>query len=185
MLHMEPKSYKMEIIAELLKSENHVRGIAKLLNTNHMNISRKLKELSKENAVDFKVEGKNKTYFLKKTSEARIYALMAENYKLLRILSKYSLLRGVIERIQNNGKIKMAVLFGSYAKGIAKHESDIDVYIETQNREIKQELEQSNSQLSIKIGEFDKVNLLIKKIIKNHVIIKGAEEYYGKVGLFG
>lgn len=185
MLHMEHKGYKMEIIAELLKVENHARGIAKLLNTNHMNISRKLKELSKENAVDFKVEGKNKTYFLKKTSEARIYALMAENYKLLRILSKYSLLRGVIERIQNNGKIKIAVLFGSYAKGIAKHESDIDVYIETQNREIKQELEQSNSQLSIKIGEFDKENLLIKEIIKNHVIIKGAEEYYGKVGLFG
>ncbi|MCD4666552.1 hypothetical protein K8R47_01960, partial [archaeon] len=61
---MEQKDYKLEIINELLKEENHIRGIAKNLKINHMNILRKINELSKENVVDYKEKGKNKTYFL-------------------------------------------------------------------------------------------------------------------------
>ena len=177
---MEQKDYKLEIIAELLKGESHVRKIAKALNTNHMNISRKIKELSKKNVVDFRIEGKNKTFFLKKTIEAKVYVILSENYKLLSILEKYPSLRNIIEKIQNNKKVKMAILFGSYAKNMAKQESDVDVYIETADKKIKQELGQIDSRLSIKIGKFDKENLLIKEIIKNHIILKGVEEYYGK-----
>ena len=181
---MEQKDYKMEIIAELLKGEKHVRGIAKALNTNHMNISRKIKELSKENAVDFRIKGKNKDYFLKKTGEAKTYVIMAENYKLLKIFAKYPALRAIIEKIQGNKKIKIAILFGSYAKGIEKKESDVDIYIETIDKRIKHELEQIDSRLSIKIGKFDKDSLLIKEIIKNHIILKGVEEYYDKIEFF-
>ena len=182
---MEQKDYKMEIVLELLKRENHVREIAKSVNTNHMNISRKIKELSKENVVDFKTEGRNKTYFLKKNSEAKSYAIMAENYNFLKTLSKYPTLRTVIEKIQNNKKIKMAIIFGSYAKGTLKKDSDIDVYIDTMDSKIKKELEQIDSRLSVKIGKFDRENLLIKEIIKNHIILKGVEEYYGKTEFFG
>ena len=181
---MEQKDYKMEIILELLKGGNHVRGIAKSLETNHMNISRKIKELHKENVVDYKEFGKNKTYSLKKTSESMAYVVMAENYKLLKILEKYNLLRGIIEKIQSNNQIRLAILFGSYAKKLAKQDSDIDVYIETKNKKLKHELEEINSHLSIKIGKFDKNNLLIKEIIKNHVILKGIENYYGKTKFF-
>ncbi len=181
---MEQKDYKIEILLELLKGENHVRGIAKSIGTNHMNISRKIKELSKENVVDFREEGKNKTYFIKKTSEARSYILMAENYKLIRILEKYSTIRSIIEKIQKNNKIKLAILFGSYSKGLAKQDSDIDIYLETDNKKIKLEIESIDSRLSIKIGEFSADNLLIKEIIKNHVIIKGVEDYYGKTKFF-
>lgn len=69
---MEQKEYKIEIVNELLNNPNHIRGIAKKLNVNHMTIFRKIKELSKENIVDYKVEGKNKTYFLKKLLKQRI-----------------------------------------------------------------------------------------------------------------
>ncbi len=182
---MEQKDYKMEIMLELLKGENHVRSIAKSIGTNHMNISRKIKEFSKENAVDYREEGKNKKYFVKKTSEARAYVLMAENYKLIRVLEKYHSLRGIIEKIQKDQKIKLALLFGSYSKGLAKQESDIDIYIDTDNKKIKQELESVDSRLSIKIGEFNTDNVLIKEIIKNHAILKGAEDYYEKIKLFG
>jgi len=75
MLHMEQKDYKLEIMNELLKGENHVRGIAKKLNINHMTIARKIKELEKENVADYREEGKNKRYFLKKTIEAKIMLL--------------------------------------------------------------------------------------------------------------
>ncbi len=184
MLHMEQKNYKLEILNKLLKSPNHVRGIASSLNTNHMMVSRKVNELLKENVVDYKQEGKNKVYFLKKTIEARQYILMAEQYKLLQFLKKYPNLRKIIEKIQKNKKIKLAILFGSYAKGIAKKDSDIDIYIETTNRKIKQELEILDSKLNVKIGKYDRTSFLIKEIEKNHIIIKGMEEYYEKREFF-
>ena len=59
---MEQKDYKWEILLELLKNENHVRGLAKSLNTNHMAMVRKIKELSNANVVDYTLKGKNKVY---------------------------------------------------------------------------------------------------------------------------
>jgi predicted nucleotidyltransferase len=180
---MEQKSYKLEIINILLKEKSHARAIAVKLKTNHMMVVRKLKDLLEENVVDFNQEGKNKIFFLKKTNEARSYIFITENYKLIRLLSKYPELRNIINKIQNK-KIKLAILFGSYAKGLAKKDSDIDIFIETQKRELKKELELTDLKLSIKIGEYNKNNNLIKEIDKNHVIIKGVEEYYEKQGFF-
>ena len=181
---MEQKEYKIEIVNELLNSPNHIRGLAKKLNVNHMTIFRKIKALSKENVADYKLEGKNKTYFLKKTVEAKNYVFSAENYKLNKLLKKYPSLRGIIEKIQKDKRIKLAVLFGSYAKGISKSESDIDIYIDTIDKKIKEEVSLTDSKISIKIGKYNGSNLLIKEIEKNHVIIKGVEQYYEKNKFF-
>lgn len=184
MLHMEQIDYKLEIVNQLLNNEGHIRDIARRLNTNHMIIVRKIKELSNENVVDFKEEGKNKTYFLKKSIEAKNYVFMAENYKLNRLLKKYPNLRLVIEKIHKNARLKLAILFGSYAKGIAKQDSDIDIYIDTEDKNLKKEIELIDSRLSIKIGGYDKSNLLIKEIERNHIIIKGLELFYERNEFF-
>ena len=137
---MEQKNYKedyrLEIIDILLKGRIHVRGVAKKLEVNHMIISRKMQELFNENVVNFKQEGKNKVFFIKGTEEARNYVFITEQYKLLKVLSKYPLLRNIIEKIQKDKRIKLAILFGSYAKGLAD-ESDVDIFIESNNRGIK------------------------------------------------
>jgi len=177
---MEQKDYKLEIILLLINNRCHVRGLAKELNINHMTVFRNIKNLSEENVVDYIQEGKNKIYFLKETIEARAYFLIAENYKLMKLLEKYPHLRKIIEKIQEDKKIKLAILFGSYVKGLAKKGSDIDIYIEVLDQKIKKELELCSSQLSVKIGKYDKKSLLIKEIEKNHVIIKGGEIFYGK-----
>lgn len=184
MLHMEQKDYKLEIIDSLLKKQEHVRGIAKRLKINHMIIFRKIKELYNENVVDYSEEGKNKVYFLKKTPEAKSYVFITENYKLNKLLKNNPFLRRIVEKIQKNKKIRVAVLFGSYAKGLEKKDSDIDIYIETSNRNIKKELEILNSSLNVKIGKYDKENLLIKEIEKNHILLKGVEEFYEKYKFF-
>ncbi|HLC56891.1 MAG TPA: nucleotidyltransferase domain-containing protein [Candidatus Nanoarchaeia archaeon] len=181
---MEQKSYKLEIVNELLNAEYHIRELARRLNTNHMIIVRKIKELYKENIVDYKREGKNNKYFLKKTIEAKSFAFSAENYKLNKLLKKYPSLRRIIEKIQTNKDIKLAILFGSYAKEIAKVNSDIDVYIETDSKKIREDINSIDSKLSVKIGKYDKSNLLIKEIEKNHVVIKGIEAYYEKNKFF-
>ncbi len=181
---MEQKDYKLEIIEKLLQNKNHVRGLAKELKTNHMNIQRKIKELEKENAVDYKEEGKNKVYFLKNNIESKTYAFKTENYKLLKFLKKNPKFRSIIDKIQRDKRIKLCILFGSYAKGIEKKDSDIDVYIDTQNEKIKKDIKVFDTRLSVKIGKYDKSNLLIKEIEKNHIIIKGVEEYYDKSKFF-
>ena len=50
--------------------------------------------------------------------------------------------------------------------------------METKNKNIKKRAEEINSKLSVKIGKFNKDSLLIKEIIKNHVILAGAERFY-------
>lgn len=181
---MSQKNYNILIVENLLKKENHIRCLARELHTNQTTISRKIKELFEDNVVDYKQEGKNKVFFLKKTLEAKQFAYIVELYKLLVMLKKYPKLRIIFEKIRQNNKIKLAILFGSYAKGSVHKESDIDIYIETQEKDVKEEVEMINTQISVKIGAYDKQNLLIKEIEKNHVVIKGVEEFYEKNQFF-
>lgn len=181
---MERKDYKLEIVSELLRSKWHARALAKKMLTNHTTILRKLNELYSENAVDYIQEGKNKTYFLKKTSEAKTYVFMTESYKLKRLLKKSPNLRKIIEEIQGNNKIRLAVLFGSYAKFSPAENSDIDVYIESGEKAIKSEIENVHSKVSVKMGRYDRKNPLVKEIEKNHIIIKGVELFYERNKFF-
>ena len=182
MLHMSQNCYDIRIIGSLLKKENHIRGLAKELKTNQTTIARKLKELFEENVVDYKREGRNKVYFLKKSLEAFQMILILENYKLIELLEKYPYLRRIIQTIKQNKKIKLAIIFGSYTKGAVTRRSDIDIFIETQNRRIKEEIEDIDSRISVKIGNLGEKNLLVGEIIKDHIIIKGVEYYYEKIG---
>lgn len=181
---MSQKDYNYQILESLMKSENHIRELARILGTNQTTIARKVQELSQENIVDFKMEGKNKVFFVKKSLEARHFVYQVENYKLLRILNKYPQLRRIIEQIQKNNKIDLVILFGSYAKSTVNKESDIDIYIDTENLKIKEEVELIDSKISVKIGKFNNDSLLIQEIIKNHIILKGFEEYYDQNRFF-
>jgi len=181
---MEQKNYIYEIVNLLLKKKSHAREIARILKINHMLINRKLKELYNLNVVDFDDEGKNKIYSLKNSVEAKSYVFITEKYKLSILIKKYPKLRGIIEKIQSDKRIKLAILFGSYAKDNVKKDSDIDIYIETIDRKIKKEIELLDSKLSIKIGKYDENNLLIKEIAQEHVILKGVELYYEKNKFF-
>jgi predicted nucleotidyltransferase len=177
---MSQKDYNTLIIENLLKSSNHVRGIAQDIGTNQTTVSRKLQHLYKENVVDFRYEGKNKVFFLKKSLEAKQYACIAEIQKAMRTIKKYPFMRKIFEELKRNENIHLAILFGSYAKGNPDKNSDIDIYIETTDTNLKKQAESIDSRIRIKIGNYDKDNILIKEIQKNHVIIKGVEEYYEK-----
>ena len=97
------------------------------------------------------------------------------------ILGKMNLEKEVVLKIQENKKIKFACIFGSYAKGLENGKSDVDLYIESEDSEIKKDYSKLDSKFSIKLGKWDKENLLIKEIIENHILIKGGEIYYERV----
>ncbi len=175
---MSQKNYKYEIIEQIYHSPQHIRSLARKLNTNQMTILRKLKELEKHNVVDFNFEGRNKVYFLKRTAEAEQFILISEHYKFLKAIKRYPLLRRISSQIRANSKVKLAVLFGSYAKGLANKNSDIDIFVETSSPKIKKEVEAIDTRISVKIGKFSGQSLLIKEIDKAHVILKGVERYH-------
>ena len=176
--------YKFEVLLLLLKKNMYGRELAKELKTSLTRIQSILNELRKDNVLDYKIEGRNHIYFIKKSIVAKTYILNAENYKLVKILKKYPslepLFKDIIERYPN----KMIILFGSYAKFIPKENSDIDIYVETMDKKIKEKIHNVNDLLSVKIGNFNKDDLLIKEIIKNHIIIQGGESFYEKLEFF-
>ena len=167
-----------ETILLLEREDLHARALAGLLQANHITLGRKLMDLRKDNIVDFRMEGKNKVFFLKRTIEGRNAAIAAEIYRQSLVLSRYTVLRGTFRNIQKMPDITLSLLFGSYAKSLAKSDSDIDVFIETMDNNVKKEVEKYHSALSVKIGPFDRSNFLIREIMKDHVIIKGFEVYF-------
>ena len=175
---------ELDIIGLLLKTKSHVRGIAKKLNESHSTILRKLNNLKKENVIDYRKEGKNKVFFLKNNLTSKTYILKAELHKLTKLLRKYPELGVIFEEILKKTDEKLIVLFGSYAKGLAKKESDIDIYIETKSRSIKNMIEEIHSKINVKIGIFDVKSPLIKEIMKDHILIRGVEIFYEKKQLF-
>ncbi len=175
---------ELEIILALLKNKAHLRGMARTLNESHSTVLRKINELLKKNVLDYKKEGRNKVFFIKNNLTAKNYVYSAEIYKLSKIIEKYRELSIIFEDIKRQFQKGMIILFGSYAKGNPRQESDIDIYLETTGSEIKSRLQELNSKLSIKTGRFDVRSLLIKEIMKNHVIIRGVEEFYERNEFF-
>jgi predicted nucleotidyltransferase len=172
------------IVLTLLRGPLHTRGIADTLERSHATVIRKLQEMVRENILDFTIEGKNKVYFVKKSIEGRNAAIAAEIAKQSRSIADYPLLRGVIRTILDLPEVHVALIFGSYAKGTAHDRSDIDLFIESEDRIIKKKLEGLHPSLTVKIGVFDKENPLVREIMKDHIIIKGVEAYFEKISFF-
>ncbi|MDP3728079.1 MAG: nucleotidyltransferase domain-containing protein [bacterium] len=173
-----------EIILHLLRGKAHVRVMSRDLKIPHSTLLRKLTELNKRLIIDYAIEGKNKVYSLKKILSAQKIIVNAENYKLIKLISKHPWLSPLFSDILKENPSNLIILFGSYAKDTEKKESDIDLFIETDNLEMKKKIESIHPKLSVKIGYFDPEALLIKEIIKNHIILKGAETYYERTKFF-
>ncbi len=176
---------ELEIVLNLLrKGENHLRGIGNDLGISHTTVLRKAEALAKANVLDYKKEGKNRVFSLKKTLKARNCVFMAECYKTNKVLELYPELGVVLKEALARTDSGIVVLFGSYSGLSAKADSDIDLFVETRDRHLKEKLKQTDSRISLKIGGFDPGTALIKEIIKNHAIVRGIEAFYEKTKLF-
>ncbi len=183
MKHMVQKrnNLELDIITQLLKKESHLRAIAKSLNQSHSTVFRKLNNLKENNVIDSRIEGKNKVFFLKNNIVSQNHVLQSELHKSIIFYQKYPYLSIIFEEILSTTNERLIILFGSYAKNSAKKTSDIDIYIETNDRKLKKSIENIHSKINVKIGTFDSRSPLIKEIIKNHIIIRGVELFYQRL----
>jgi predicted nucleotidyltransferase len=116
--------------------------------------------------------------------QARNYLYNAERYKQIKLIKQYPQLAVIVEDVLRKCGGHMTIIFGSYAKFTAKKDSDIDIYIESTDENVKKQIESVHSKIRVKIGRFDSSSELVKEMIKNHVILRGVEEFYEKTKFF-
>ena len=73
----------------------------------------------------------------------------------------------------------VAVIFGSYAKGIQKDDSDLDVFVVGKADEdaIDKVSKMYKVEISLKIYPKFKKDILTKEVIKDHIILKDVEQF--------
>jgi len=105
--------------------------------------------------------------------------ILAEGYKTLQFVEKNILIGQLL-----NDKPCDAIVFGSYARGNNKKESDIDiVFLSNKNKKIEEFISKSPVEMHAHFSNLSEVNQKIKsrdtlalEIRENHVIFGNIEE---------
>lgn len=175
---------EMEVILVLLHGDDHLRNLSRKIKVPIATLSRTMKKLRDANVSDYRPEGKNKVFFIRKTMNAKIYVYLAEHYKLLKFLANYPKVGTVITNLLKKTNSNVIVLFGSYADFTAGKNSDIDLYLETSPEELKK-IEETDARIHAKRGKLDLSSDLGKEIMKKHIILRGVEEFYENTRILG
>lgn len=122
-------SFKSEITVKVLRyffinpsKKNYINELARILEADPGNLSRKLQELEKEGILNSEFSGEQRNYFINKK-----YPLLKEVKKAFEL--RYGLGDLIAESLKKVKGIKEAYIFGSYSKGDFEAESDIDLLI--------------------------------------------------------
>jgi len=164
--------------------EYYIREVQKLLNVSPRTAQLVLEDLEGKTVLESQTRGKIKVYRLRKSMMAREYLILAEEYKRISFLEKNNLIREIVEKIIPHIK-GIAVVFGSYAKGIQKEDSDVDVFIagDYNKSKIDNISKMYGVNISVKKYPLDlfekeiRSDPLLKEIIENHVVVSGTESF--------
>ena len=161
-------------------SRHYGRKISEKLKINQKTVSNILNKLEKQHIIKFTQEGKNKYYFLNKLNPSvKEVVKLAEINKRIIFFEKYKKINPLFLEIEKR-VIGIVIIFGSYANFTKNEDSDLDLFVIGNIQNIK-DLE---SLYNIKINivksaknKFKSQDLFSREIIKNHIILKGIEEF--------
>jgi len=164
--------------------EYYVREVGKLLKISPRTAQLILEDLEDKGIIESKTKGKIKTFKLNPSEFTKKYLVFVEQYKAIAFLEKKLIIKEIIEKI--NPFIEgIGIIFGSYAKDIAKKDSDLDIFVagSYNNDEIKRVSKNLGIEISIKcypLKNFEKnltKDILLKEVLKNHVVFLNAEQF--------
>ncbi|MBI2044565.1 nucleotidyltransferase domain-containing protein [Candidatus Pacearchaeota archaeon] len=156
------------------------RQIANKLKMNQKTVSNIFNRLEKDGVLKYSTEGKNKYYFLNMLNpQIKDIIKMLEIARKNKFIEKHAQLKDLFYALERRAT-GILVIFGSYAKFTNKKESDLDVFVAGSMEEI----EDLENLYKIKINaiksskeKINKNDIFVKEVIKNHIIIKGVEEF--------
>lgn len=165
--------------------------IAKKKSLNQKSVSNALNKLEDEGFLKSKTVGKNKEFSLNldNLESVKNFVVAAEHLRTANFLKKNPMIKEIVIKTKNTF-YGIVVVFGSYAKGIQKKDSDLDVFVAgSYNKDAVQKIsELYNLHISVKNcptsalkRALRKRDILLTEVIKNHVIISGAEEFVNSV----
>ena len=182
---VQKRNISHEIILGLLKHKKlHLRALSTMINTPHSTVYREVKALKKRGTLEYESIGRNRFASIKKGMESMYEIYQAEYYRTSRFIESNQEFSILAERILDKTSARLIIIFGSYAKGTEKKTSDIDIYINTENRKTRDAVSAIDSKLNIKIGGFDRKTPLAKEILRDHIILRGVEFFYEKNPIF-
>ncbi len=178
----------LSLFANGYEKEYYIREVEKLLNVSSRTALVTLAKLEKRGILESKVRGKIKVYAIKKSFLSREFFLLTEQYKRIMFLEKYHLVKEVLEKADEHMQ-GIVLVFGSYAKGIPKDDSDLDLFIigTFDEKKIKKVGHTYGLEINIKsypLNIFEKEihdDILLKEIIEHHIIINDAEGFVRRV----
>ncbi len=162
----------------------HIREVEKLLMISPRTAQLVLEALEHKGIIASTTKGKTKDYLLKRSTSCQRYMFFAEQYKAITFFEKKLMIKEIIDKISPliSG---IGIIFGSYAKGIEKKHSDLDVFIagKCDVPGIRKVSELYGVDVSVKcypLRTFEKNvgnDVLLKEILKNHVVFLGLEQF--------
>lgn len=181
---------RMAVIDEFLGSyEIEMTGsdIAKKKKLNQKSVANALSELEHEGFLKSRIEGKNRLYFLNLEDKENIINFISalEHIKAIRFYKKNTIIKEFVSKADAcfDG---IVAIFGSYAKGLQKEGSDLDIFVAGKCNKDKAEgiaaiynIELSIKKYPHKIFQEGLIakDPLLEEIIKSHIIIKNTESF--------
>ena len=183
----------LSLFCSNLKSRYHLREISKLSKIPVKTTFRNLIELEKENIVKSKHEGRHK-YFELNLDNIKTKFLLQETeiYRTLLFLEKYPIFKSFLKEIELPAC--SVIIFGSFAELAATKDSDLDVLIISEEKELElpfyllpykiHKIVLNRSEL---LKGLEKKEPLLMEILSNHIVLLNHSFfidlvwwYYGK-----
>jgi len=166
----------------------HVREIARETGVDVKAIHFQLKRLEKANILSSTLKGRNKEYSLNlSNSLTKHYLVLAEAYASITYLGRNFLVKRIIDELseQIEGVI---ILFGSFAKEQTTEESDVDLFIITEEEvavDVAKEIgDLTGRDINIKSANkmrflrgLERKDPLMKEVISDHIVLKGMDNF--------
>ena len=165
----------------------HVREIARETKADVKTVQLQLRRLEKINVLSSVMKGRNREYRLNIGNLiTRHHMVMAETFASIGYLRENFLIKKVVDEIGDRIE-GVAVLFGSFAKGQATKESDIDIFVIGKKPDadaVRRTGDRVGRVISIKTSsrkQFSKgledKDPRVSEMVSNHLILKGADEF--------
>src|SRR5208337_1224001 len=149
-----------------------------------------LKTLEEFKILKTEITGKNKQYTLNKDNVlTKYYLIVAEELATIDYLEKTFIAKKLAEQLNNVEISSPLILFGSYAKGYANEESDIDIFCigkltENQKKNTEKFEATFGKKINIKAATAENFqaglragDILIKEIVANHIVISNPDPF--------
>jgi len=166
----------------LIDFENGLTGsyIAKKKKLNQKTVANYLNSLEKEGILKSKIQGKNKLYYLNLENKEILVNFMVaiEHFRTINFYEDNLVVKEIFEKIDSFIE-GVVILFGSYAKGLQKKSSDLDILVigGCNEKKIYEISKIYKIDINLKIYPKIEKDILFEEVLKNHIVLKNAEGF--------